>query len=50
MKSYETPESILDKAVSIPRPILLESAVVGSIGTLIIQIAKYRVQSTTGPK
>lgn len=45
MKSYETADAITDGANSIPRPIVIPNAVIGTIGTLLINIAKLRVES-----
>jgi hypothetical protein len=43
-KSYISEDHILDSANSIPRPIVLPSAVIGYIADLIIAAAKQKVK------
>jgi hypothetical protein len=42
-KSYANPDTILESANSIPRPIYIPNAVAGYIGDMIIKIAKHKV-------
>ena len=45
MKSTKTNEEILEEAKSIPRPILIPSAVVGYFADLIIEVAKIKAEA-----
>jgi hypothetical protein len=45
-KSYATPDDIKESSNSIPRPILIPSAVIGYIADLIIESAKRKVKNS----
>ena len=46
MNSNVTPDTILETANSVPRPIVLPSAVVGYMSDLIIRLAKEKVEKS----